>query len=219
MNVIVAGEGKAVYFIAKSFISKGHRVTIVNRDREECRYLARNLKATIVNGDASKPRTLQDVEASVMNAVIALTPHDHDNLVICQIAARHFHIEKTLALVNDPDNEEVFKKLGIDVVFSPSNVIASLIEQRTRYDSIRNLLPLGNGKISLFEISLEEKYPVINKTLREIKLPDNSLVVSIMRSEQPIIPRGDTKLEAGDQLLLISLPRDYPKALKIITGE
>ena len=78
-----------------------------------------------------------------------MTPNDEDNLVICEIATRWFHVPRTLALVNDPDNEEVFKELSDTTAFSTTHILANLIEQRAGFEEITNLLPVGEGKINV----------------------------------------------------------------------
>lgn len=218
MNIILVGGEKLVYFLSRTFISKGYRVTVINRQSEECKRLARMLKVTVVKGDGSSPQILEEAGAGAADALLAVTPHDQDNLLICQLAIRRFHISRTLALVNDPDNEEVFLQLGVSNVFSTTRILAGLIEQRTGYESITNLIPLEEGKINVSEIVLEDRSPVVEKSLREVRLPEDSLVASIIRKGEPIIPRGSTILKAGDRLIAISFPESLGQVLKILTG-
>ena len=171
-RIILVGGGKLVYFLTRLFVSKGYAVTIVNDTREEAGELARQARATVVFGDGSDPGVLQEAEASTAAVVLAVTPHDQANLMICQIASVRFQVPRVLALVNDPDNEEVFRALGVSA-FSPTKIIASLIEQRTEFTEITNLIPVGEGKITVTEILLSEQSPVSGKPLREIELPEN----------------------------------------------
>ena len=94
---MIAGGGKIIYFLTKAFFSKGYHITIVNRKKEECSRLARQLKATVVFGNATDPYVLKEAQVSLMDAVLAITPNDEDNLVICQLAKLNFGIQKTLA--------------------------------------------------------------------------------------------------------------------------
>jgi trk system potassium uptake protein TrkA len=219
MNLIIVGGEKLVYFLSRLFISKGYEITIINKDWEESSRLARMLKATIVHGDGSNPQILEEAGANSAEVLLAVTPHDQDNLLICQLAIRRFHIPHTLALVNDPDNEAVFLELGISSVFSTTRILASLIEQKTVYEGITNLIPLEEGKINVTEIILEEGSPVIEKQLKEIGLPENSLIASIIRKGQPLVPRGSTILKPGDRLIAVSFPDNLGQVLKILTGE
>jgi len=216
-NVLLAGSGKSIYFLALNFISKGYHVTLVDPDREECTQLARELKATVVHGDASYPQVLEDAGAFGMDAVLAMTPQDHDNLVICQTASLHFQVPRCMALVNDPENEEVFKRLGV-TAFSVAGILASLIDRQVSWEEITTLLPLGGGRVNVLEMVLEKDSPACGKPLQQVTLPRNSLIAVVMRDKETLVPRGGTILEAGDRIILISLPETLGEALEIIAG-
>jgi trk system potassium uptake protein TrkA len=219
MNILVVGGGKLVYFLSRTFISKGHTVTIINRDREECTQLSRRLKATVVYGDGSDPQILREAGVDTVDAVLSVTPNDQDNLVICQLADIRFHVPRTLALVNDPDNEEVFRQLGITAAFSTTRILSSLIEQRASFEDITNLIPVGGGKVNVTEIVLNDTSPVVGLPLRDIAFPENSLVAIIMRNGQPIVPRGATVLHDRDRLIVMTLPENHGQVLRILTGD
>jgi trk system potassium uptake protein TrkA len=219
MKILIVGGGKLVYFLARSFLSKGYTATIVNRNRSECIWLARSLKATVVYGDGSDYRILQEAEAGSADAILAVTPNDQDNLVICQLASQRFDVPRTLALVNDPDNEEVFRKLNITAAFSTTRILSSLIEQRAGFEEITNLIPVGEGKVNVTELVLTENSPVIGERLSDIVLPENSLIAVILRKSKPIVPRGATVLQIKDRLIIMSLPENMGQVLKTLTGE
>lgn len=208
-----------IYFLGRTFLAKGYYVTVINRNHEECVRLARRLKATVVHGDGSNPRILEEAGANTVDAILAVTPNDQDNLVICQLADLQFHVPRTLALVNDPDNEEVFRKLGITAAFSTTRILASLIEQRAGFEDITNLIPAGEGKVNITEVVLQESSPVAGKPLHGITLPVNSLIACVLRPDKTIIPRGDTQLCAGDRLIVVSLPENQGQVLRALTGE
>lgn len=218
MNTLIIGGGKIVYFLARAFFSKGYNVTIINRKREECSWLARRLKATVVYGNATDPQILKEAQTSSMDAVLAVTPNDEDNLVICQLAKLNFGIQRTLALVNDPDNEGVFQQLGVSTAFSTTHIISSIIEQRTGLEEIVGLFSVAEGKVNVTEVTLSENSPVLGKSLMELKLPENSLIACILRNKKPIIPRGTTKLNIEDRLITITMPENHGEVLKFLTG-
>ena len=117
MKVILIGGGKLVYFLVRQFASKGYHLTIINQDAVEAKALARQLKATVILGDGSDPGMLKEAGAYQADIVLSLTPHDQDNLVACQIAQKRYGVPRTIALVNDPDYQEVFQQLGVTVAF------------------------------------------------------------------------------------------------------
>lgn len=218
MKIIIVGGGNNVYFLTKVFISKGYDVTIINSDKEECVKFARIYNIVTVHGDATKPYILEDAGAAYTDLVIALTSKDQDNLVICQVSEKIFKVNKTFAVVNDPNNVEIFKKLGVDTVISTTDIIASLIEQKISIEDIINLIPIEEGKVISLEIEISEDSPVIDKKLKEIFMPEGSTVGCIIRKENPVIPNGDTTIFLDDKLIILCLPKVQSSVLESITG-
>jgi len=218
MKVLIVGNGKAVYFLCRSFLAKGHQVTIIDRDRDECIRMSRRLKATVVHGDGSDPDVLDDAGAHEADAALAITPNDQDNLAVCQLASLQYEVPRTLALVNDPDNEEVFHNLGVSA-FSTTRTIASMIEQRTTLDAITNMLPVCEGKVNVTDVVIQPSFPVVGKKLNELSLPQDSLIAAVLRNSHVVVPRGETELQAGDRIVLITLPSNHGPVLRAIAGE
>jgi trk system potassium uptake protein TrkA len=218
MKILIVGSGKTLYFLCRSFASKGYEVVVINRNREECVQLARQLSATVVCGDGSNARILKEAGAMGADAVLAITSNDQDNLVICQLASLQFGVPRAVALANDPENAEVFDKLGVSA-FSTTHIVSSLIEQRASLEQITNLLPVGEGRVNVTEIILDADSPVAGKLLKDIDLPENALVAVVIRNNQPIVPRGANQLLGGDRLVLITLPENHGPVLKAFTGE
>ncbi|HOX37574.1 MAG TPA: TrkA family potassium uptake protein [Candidatus Brocadiia bacterium] len=218
MKTIITGGGKAVYFLCRAFLSKGWEVAVVNPDQEECEQMARKLRALVIKGDGSDPAILEDAGARGADAVVAATPDDATNLAVCQLAKIEFDVPRALAMVGDPDNEEIFRMLGI-TVFCATSVMASMIEQRAALEEITNLMPLAEGKVNITEMALSPDSPAVGRTLRDLALPPNSLIAVVMRDGKAIVPRGDTCLQASDRVILITLPDNHGPVIKIMTGE
>jgi trk system potassium uptake protein TrkA len=219
MRVILVGTGKQLYFMAREFLSKGHCVVVVCGDGQDARWIARRLNATVLFADGSIPSVLEDAKAQEADVLIAATPRDPDNLVICQAAQRRFGVPTTLAVVNDPDNQEVFPKLGVANVVSITPLVCSLIEKRTAAEEISNLAIMGEGAVHVTELVLPEDSPAVGKPLAAVQLPRDALIASVVRDSRAIIPRGDTVLAAGDRVVLVTLPASYGQAVKFLTGE
>jgi len=218
MNVLIVGGGKLGYFLCRTFLSKGYKVTLVDCDHEECVRLARHLKATIVHGDGSDPTILEEAGAGGLDAVVAVTPNDEDNLVICQLARLRLGVQRALALVHDPDNEHAFGELGVDA-FSTTRILANLIEQRTGFEEITNLIPVREGQVNLTEVVLTPASPVRDRALRDVALPENSLVACILRGDRAVVPRGDTVLLPQDRLIVVTVPDNHGQVLRILSGD
>ena len=217
-RVIVIGGGKMVYFLSKEFASKGYQLTIINNDRYEAKTLSRQLKATVILGDGSVPATQDEAGARRADVLLSLTPHDEDNLVACQLAQKMFGVPRTIALVNDPENQDVFHKLGISAAFSATPIIAKLIEEQTSFEDIINLMPIAEGRINVTEVVLRTGAPAVGKSLQELHLPRGALITTILRGDAVIVPGGDSRLRIADRLVVIAQPENYGEVLRLLTG-
>ncbi|MCB9878209.1 MAG: NAD-binding protein [Planctomycetes bacterium] len=218
MKVIIIGGGRSLYFLAQTFRKKGHAVTIINRDAAECTKLAQQIDATIVHGDGSDQRILEEAGARAAAVVLAATPSDPDNLIACQLAKTRFTVPRAIALVNDPDNQSIFRQLGIDAI-STALTVASLIEQRATLDQVTDLIPAGDGKVTISEVTLTESFSFAGRPVAEIEFPRDALIAVVIRNGETVIPRGDTELRVGDRVLLVTLSDSHERALNILTGE
>ncbi len=219
MQIIIVGGGKVVYHLAKIFHTKGYTTSIINKDKEYCEYLAKKLNALVIHGDGSDPDAMQDAEASKADAILALTGNDPDNLFICQLAKREYGVPSAFAVINNPDNEIIFRKLGIQTIFNTTKLLSILIEQKVETAEINNLLSIEEGRVSISQIILKEDSPVLDKTLIEIDLPEDIVLGAIIRDEDVLIPRGNTKLKIGDKVLVITLVENQSEAFTSLTGE
>lgn len=221
MRILLVGGGETIemlYFLARDFCRKD-RVTIVTPNLAEAQMLSRRVKATVIAGDGSDPRTLEEAGARRADVVISLLPADPDNLVTCQVASRLYGVPRTIALVNDPDNEPVFRQLGITEVFNATRVLGSLIEGQTLYDEITHLFPADEGRRYVTEIVLNSHSPSIGRRLADLELPRESLVACVIRERDILVPGGDLQLQAADRLILITLPDYHDAAMKVLAGE
>ncbi|MGB3238118.1 MAG: TrkA family potassium uptake protein [Geitlerinemataceae cyanobacterium] len=219
MRIIVVGQGKLMYFLTRQFASIGYRVTLIVPDANEATRLSRKVKATVLVGNGSDPLILQEAEAYRADALLSLMSQDEDNLVACQIAQKRFGIKQTLALVNDPNNREVFEKLGVSVAFSATEIIANSIKQQTELEDIRNLIPFAEGKIGVSEVTLAADSPAVGRTLLDLDPPDGTLIACISRGTEVFVPKSWTELQEDDRLVLIAQPECYGAILRKLTGE
>lgn len=221
MRVILLGGGETVetiYFLARLFDRRRYDVTIVDPYPAEAQMLSRRVKATVLIGDGSDPAVLEEAGARQADLLLSLTPHDPDNLVACQVAQKLYGVPRTLALVNDPENEDVFRQLGIAEVFSSTKVIGSLIEGRTVFDEITQLFPADEGRLFVTEVVLDREAPVIGKALQELDLPADSLVAAIIRDGRVVVPGGQDRLLVADRLIVIALPEHQEHLLTALAG-
>ena len=218
MRLIIVGGNKTVYFLAKQFVQRKYHITIINRDPVRSQELAEQTKATVVLGEGTDVSLLEDAGARMADAVLALTSHDQDNLVVCQIAQRYFGVPRVIAIVNDPDNESVFQKLGVTVAFSPTRIIGAIIDQEASFEDITTLMPLARGRLNIADVRIDAHSPVVGRSLSEIMLTEGSLVACLIRNEEVLVPRGATQLQVNDHLILISHPEHQQQNLVTLCG-
>lgn len=218
-HVLLIGGFHKALSLADSLIKKGYRVTAINTDYQKCLILAEIESLTVINGDGTKPFVLEDANVQDADIAIALTQHDDDNLVICELCKKKFNIKKTVALINDPKKTDFFYKMGIDSVVCAVNAITNIIEQQAFLEGIATLLPVGEARINIAEVPISETAPVVGKKLWEINLPEEVIIGCILRGEKSMIPRGDTRILAGDMLILISSAKQEMVAIKELTGQ
>ena len=219
MRVVLIGSGKIIYFLAQRFASKGYQLMLICPNGAEATRLSRQLRATVITGDGSNPAVLEEAETYRADVLLSLLPEDHDNLVACQIAQRRYGVAQTVALVNDPNNRLIFEKLGITLAFSATELLADAIQQQTEFDSIRSLMPVAGGQISVTEVTVDAQSPAVGKSILELDKSEETIVACLVRGEHSFVPKGWTVFEAGDRLVIISQPETYGPFLKQITGE
>ncbi|UNC92254.1 potassium channel family protein [Candidatus Contubernalis alkaliaceticus] len=218
MKIILVGGGKVIYFLTKTFLSKGYEVVIINKDKEDSEQIARKLEVMVICGDGADPAYLEDAGANDADVVVALTPFDPENLMICNLAKKRFNVPRTFALVNDPAHEQIFLRLGVTSAFSTATLLSSLVEQQVSFDNITHLIPLEAGKITMTEVILDEKCPSVGSCISDLGLPQDSILATVIRKDDILIPKGSTCLQAGDKVVIISLPKSQSKMLNKLCG-
>lgn len=215
--LIIGGYHKAES-LAKSFLHRGYVVTVINKNPEHCHTLAQIAELAVLIGDGSKPFVLEDAGAEKADIAIALTPFDEDNLVICQLCKKQFHVRKTVSLAANPEKISFFYRMGIDSVVCALSTITQIVEQQAFLDEFTTLLPLGHGGLRISELRLNASSPVIGKTLSAIGLSHEVIIAAILRQDQHLVPHGDTVLWAQDILILIAAAQKEAEAVKVLTG-
>lgn len=219
MYVVIVGAGKVGYYLAKRMLLGKHTVSIVDKDKIVCEETAKQLEALVIHGDGCDPRILEESGVTRADVLAAVTGDDEDNLIICQLAKEKFRIQRTVARVNNPDNEHTFSELGIDVPIDSTKLIAKIIEEEVSFSDFVNLMSFKRGKLSIVRVDLPKDSPVINKQIQDIRLPADSVLVSIVRGEQVIVPKGNTLLEPGDDIIALTLVGNEPQLLNMLVGK
>ncbi|MDD5680303.1 MAG: TrkA family potassium uptake protein [Candidatus Omnitrophica bacterium] len=218
MYIIIIGGGKIGRFLAQRLSTDKHTVAIVDKDKNVCDEIAVDSKALVIHGDGCDLKCLEDAGISRANVVAAVTGDDEDNLVICQLARERFDVGRTVARVNDPKNEHTFAELGVDIPIDATRIIAKIIEEEVSFADFVNLMSFNRGKLAIVRVDLPEDSPVINRMVQDITLPPDSVLVSIIRGGEVVIPKGKTVLEAGDDIIALTLVENKQQLLQLFVG-
>ncbi len=219
MNILIIGAGKVGFYLAKTLTEHGHRPTIVERDKQQCTRIANELDAPVICGDGTTLDVLELAKANEAATAIAVTGKDEANLVACQLAKNCFGVPKTVARVNNPKNMAVLKQLGVDIPISSTDNIARIIEREVDATALRQVISISGGTASISEVVLPPHYAHRGVPIGELGLPRQSIVASVSRGSELIIPRGDVTLEPGDKLLIIAQNSELHKISQILVPE
>lgn len=223
MYIIIVGGGKVGFYLGKALIEEQHEVLVIERDRKDpgrAQQIKEELgDATVLRGDGCEAATLEGAGAGRADMLIAVTGEDEDNLVACQVAKNRFHVRRTIARINNPKNEHIFKILGIDTTVSATGAILAHIEQELPTHTLIPLLTLRGGSLEMVEVRIPDRSPAVGKALREIVLPESALVSLIVdASGTARVPNGDTVLNPEDEVVAITNP-EMEGALRLaLTG-
>ena len=219
MYVIVAGGGKVGRYLTKGLLDAGHEVLLIEKDRGRAAELIEEFDDIVVRGDACEMRTMKQYGMERADVVAATTGDDEDNLVICQMAKKAFGVPRTISRVNNPMDEEIFQRLGIDQTVSSTRIIFNLIEQQIESEQVVPIAALKRGNIEIVEVDLGEDSPVIGKEIGKLGLPPNTLVISIVREDHALIPHVNTELQARDSLIALVDAGKEPDLRAVFMGE
>jgi trk system potassium uptake protein TrkA len=219
MYIVIVGAGKVGYFLAKRLWQDNHSVAIIEKNKDVCTDLSQELDVLIINGDSCDPRYLEEAGIARADVIAAVTGEDEDNLIVCQLAKERFSVQRTVARVNDPKNEHLFSELGVDVPIDATEILAKIIEEEVSFSDFVNLMSFKRGKLAIVRVDLPEDSPVINKKVQDLTLPPQSVLISVIRGEDIVVPKGDTVLEARDEIIALTLIENEQQLLNTFLGK
>jgi trk system potassium uptake protein TrkA len=214
MYIIIVGGGSIGYHLCKALLKEGHEVLVLDKDASRCENFEDELGSVCVRGDGCEVATLAEAGVSRAEVFIAATDEDEDNLVACQVAKHKFGVPRAIARVNNPENERIFKKLGIDCPISVTNLILEHIEEKIPTHPLIHLLTMGEEKMEIVEVKILEGSRPVGKSVQELSLPSDSILALLIRNGQrPQVPAADTVLEVNDRIIALTTA-DSEEALR-----
>jgi trk system potassium uptake protein TrkA len=206
MYVIICGAGKVGWNLARELINRDREVTLIESYHRRYRIVEEELEHAVQYGDATELWVLERAGIQRADLVIAVTGDDEDNIMICQMAKEKYGVQRIVARVNNPRNLPYFKLLGIQPAVSATDLILRLIEHEVPEYGLVQLLALEEEHLEIIELEVGEGSEAAGKTIRDIDMPEGSLIISVLRDGGGFVPKADSVVEAGDQVMLILDP-------------
>ncbi len=219
MRVAIAGAGAVGTFVANDLREAGHEVLIIERNADLAARLRPTSDLQWFVGDACEVSDLQEAGLSDVEVMVAATGEDQVNLVVSLLAKQEFAVPRVVARVNEPRNKWLFNESwGVDVAVSTPHLLTALIEEAVSVGSLVRLLEFEGGGAQLIEVTLADDSPAREKTIAELGVPRDATVVAVVRRGHVVVPRGDTLLQQGDEVLALTTPESEDAVKGILIG-
>ena len=216
MRIVIVGGGKLGYHLATIMLDRKHDVRLIEKNKLRCMRLANELDVEVICGDGTEIETLEDAGTQNADCFIAVTGQDQDNMVASQLAKRQFKAIKVIARANDPRNMDALRILGADSVVSSTEIITNLIEQEVDIAEMHLLATLNKGRAGICTMTLPPDTALEGVTLKDVDLPESSLVISIVRGDAMMIPNGNTVIHANDEIVAVCEGKSQKQLLRVL---
>jgi len=203
MYVLIVGAGKVGWNLARELVDKGNEVTVIESNRLRFEVVEEELEHSIQYGDGTELWVLERAGIERADLVIAVTGDDEDNILICQMAREKYGVERVVSRCNNPRNLQHFELLGVKPAVSATDLILRLIEHEVPKYGLVHLLDLKEERLEIIEMDVAEGSAADGALVKDLGLPDGSLVISILRDRGGFVPTGESMMKAGDEVLLV----------------
>ena len=220
MYIVVIGGGRVGYYLTRALIEQKHEILVIEKNATVCEIINEELGSICIRGDGCEISTLAEAGTERADMLVAVTGDDEDNLVACQVAKQKFNVPKIIARIRNPKNEVLFKKLGIDITISSTNLLMEAIEESVPTHPLTHLMTVRDRGLEIIEVNIPLKAATIGTPIKEIKLPaEITLILIISKDRKPQIPMPDSIIE-GEQSIIAVTPPESDEALRnALTGD
>jgi trk system potassium uptake protein TrkA len=220
VKVAIAGAGNVGTAIARDLAANGHDVLLIERDPDLVERLRSTLDVTWVAADACEVDSLDAAGMAQVDVAVAATGDDEDNLVISLLAKQEFAVPRVVARVNHPSNQWLFNESwGVDISVSTPQLITALVEEAVSVGSLVRLLRFERGNAHLVEVTLAEDSPAAGTSLVDLRFPRDATIVAVVRGDRLVVPRGDTVLDAGDEVMVLVTGEAEAAVQQLLVGD
>jgi len=206
MKVIIIGGGQTGAYIANLLLSNKCTVKVLENRPDVLAKLKNDLpEDAIVAGSGTDPRHLEAAGIADADVVVCVTGADESNLVAATLAKMEFNVPRVIARVNNPKNAWLFNPgMGVDVGVNQADLMAHLVVSEMDVKNMLTLMKLSDGKYSIVQIGVDDQSPAVSKAVKDLSIPADALLISIMRGTETIIPNGNTVILNGDNVLVLA---------------
>jgi len=220
MYIIVIGGGRLGYYLLKALLKEGHEVLVLEKDARVCKTITDELGSVCFRGDGCEAATLAEVGTGRADMFVAVTGDDEDNLVACQIAKHKHNVPRTISRIRNPGNAVLFKKLGVDVTVSSTDLIIESIEREVPTHPVTQLLTLDEKGLVIVDVKIPPESSTVGKAVKDLDLPRDSKLALIIPTEGSAhVPAAHTVLHAGDQVIAITPPESKEALRAALSGK
>ena len=209
-NILIIGGGKIALYLGEKLIANKYKVKIIESDQLRCQELSQLLpEATIIHGDGTDQRILEEEGIKTTDAIVSLTGIDEENIIIAMYANK-MNVHKIITKVNKQSFADLLETIDVASVISPKELTAARIVSyiralnNSRGNNVITLYKLVNNKVEALEFVAKENSKILNKKLRDLKLKDNVLIGAIIRNNEVIIPSGEDMLMLNDSVIVVT---------------
>ncbi|MDD3159834.1 MAG: NAD-binding protein [Candidatus ainarchaeum sp.] len=215
MYVVIVGAGNLGYYLTHLLLEEKHECLIIDKDESRCNKIANELDVIAINGDGTDPKVLAKADITEADALVALTGQDDTNMVIC-LLAKDIGAKQVGARISRIDyNEEILKKLGIDIIIHPEAAAAGYIEELITKPEVLDLAFLSRGNAEILEVNIQDKSRLIGKKVKEFE-NEHSAIIGIYEKGELVIPKDSIKIKKGMKVLIIAKKDHVPNIKKLI---
>jgi trk system potassium uptake protein TrkA len=202
MYIVIMGGGRVGLALASSLVAVGNDVTLIENDSDLCGNAASELDALVICGNGTDIKTLLEANIGDADVFVAATGNDEANLLSC-ILVKDYNISKVIARVSNPDHDDAFRKVGIDIVVSPELTAAGYLEKLITRPKIADLIVIGRGNAELLDLSVANS-KVIGKKIGDLSPTDDYIIAAIHKNGEIKIPKDGMMLKKGDRISILA---------------
>lgn len=206
MKAIIIGGGQVGSYVAKLLIQNGYDVSIIENREKPLEKIKNDFpEKMLVRGTGSDPDTLERAGIVSADVVVAVTGEDQVNLVVATIAKYEYGIKRVIARVNNPRNTWLFNQsMGVDVAVNQAYLVSRIVMDEIDMKSLSTLLKINKGKNSIIQMGIQEGSAAANKQIKDLQLPDETILITLIREDDVIVLNGSVELKANDTVLALT---------------